>query len=44
MLRFIKIVLITTIALLVLGVVLFQAMDAPQRTESKVIPNERLRR
>ena len=42
--RFIKIVLITTAALLVIGVALFQAMDAPQRTESKVIPNELLPR
>lgn len=44
MFRFIKIVFLTTVLLLVVLVTLFQAMEAPQRQENKIIPNAQLPR
>ena len=43
MIHFIKITFLITLTVLLLGVVVLQAVDPPQRQINKIVPNEKLR-
>ena len=42
MIRFIKITFLITLTILLLGLIVLQAMDPPQRQINKIVPNEKL--